>query len=301
MNTYELDFYNREKLNNCKRKFLEFIDVGEETLKSYNSGLKQFIQYLDELGIQEPTRENVIAFRDYQKEKNSVATANAYLSAVKAFFEFLEYNNIYKNITKNIKHFKDTNLHKRKFFTSNKCKEILDCCANEREKIIFVLTLTTGLRINELVNIRLEDFKLINDKICLYVLGKARQYKQDYVIVDNEVYEMIKQYVKNYNITDYLFVSNSNHNKGNKMTTFSARRIINALYERCGIKDEQTTFHSIRHSFATISIQNGATTRDVCKALRQTSTTVTERYLHDLENINNACSGIVTSQLLGDI
>ena len=301
MNTYELDFYNREKLNNCKRKFLEFIDVGEETLKSYNSGLKQFIQYLDDLGIQEPTRENVIAFRDYQKEKNSVATANAYLSAVKAFFEFLEYNNIYKNIAKNIKHFKDTNLHKRKFFTSNKCKEILGCCANEREKIIFVLTLTTGLRINELVNIRLEDFKLINDKICLYVLGKARQYKQDYVIVDNEVYEMIKQYVKNYNIIDYLFVSNSNHNKGNKMTTFSARRIINALYERCGIKDEQTTFHSIRHSFATISIQNGATTRDVCKALRQTSTTVTERYLHDLENINNACSGIVTSQLLGDI
>lgn len=301
MERYNLDFYNRENLQKCKEKFLEFIDVGEETLKSYNSGVKQFIQYLDENNITTPTRENVIEFRTYQKEKNSVATANAYLSAIKAFFEFLEYNNIYKNITKNVKHLKDTTLHKKKFFTADICRELqTKYCGNLREEVMFVLTLTTGIRINELVNIRLEDFKVINDKICLYVLGKARQYKQDYVIVDKYVYELIKRYVEEYDINDYLFVSNSNHNKGGKITTHSARRIVNRIFERANIKDDKTTFHSIRHSFATISISNGATTRDVCKALRQTSTVVTERYLHDLENINNMCSGIVTSQLLGN-
>ena len=290
---------NNLTIKNYQEDFLRFVDVSQRTIESYSSGIKQFIKYLDENNITHPTREDIISFRDSKKETNSVATANAYLSSLKAFFGYLEYNGIYKDITQNVKNLRDTNLHKRKFFSSDTCKSLLENCKNEREKIMFVLTLTTGLRINELINIQLEDFKIINDKVCLYVLGKARKYKQDYVIVDNEVYEMIQDYVKNYNITNYLFVSNSNHNKGNKMTTHSARRIINALYERCGIKDEQTTFHSIRHSFATISIQNGATTREVCKALRQTSTVVTERYLHDLDNINNKCSGIVTNQILG--
>lgn len=290
---------NKVAIKSYQDDFLKFVDVSQRTIESYSSGIKQFIKYLDEKDITHPTREDIINFRDSKKETNSVATANAYLSSLKAFFGYLEYNGIYKDITKNVKNLRDTNLHKRKFFSSDKCKEILDNCSNEREKVMFVLTLTTGLRINELINIQLEDFRIINDRVCLYVLGKARKYKQDYVIVDNYVYDMVKSYVKNYNINDYLFVSNSNHNKGNKMTPHSARRIINALYERCGIKDEQTTFHSIRHSFATISIQNGATTREVCKALRQTSTVVTERYLHDLESINNKCSNIVTNEILG--
>ena len=290
---------NKVTIKSYQDDFLNFVDVSQRTMESYSSGIKQFIKYLDRNDITHPTREDIINFRDLKKDTNSVATANAYLSSLKAFFGYLEYNGIYKDITKNVKNLRDTNLHKRKFFSSDMCKEILDSCSNERERVMFLLTLTTGLRINELINIQLEDFKIINDRVCLYVLGKARKYKQDYVVVDDEIYSMIKEYIKNYNITNYLFVSNSNHNKGNRMTAHSARRIINALYERCGIKDEQTTFHSIRHSFATISIQNGATTREVCKALRQTSTVVTERYLHDLESINNKCSGIVTNKILG--
>ena len=291
---------NNLTIKNYQEDFLKFIDVGSKTIESYNSGIKQFIKYLDEKDMAHPTREDIISFRDSKKETNSVATANAYLSSLKAFFGYLEYNGIYKDITKNVKHLKDTTLHKKKFFTADICRELqTKYCDNLREEIMFILTLTTGLRINELVNIRLEDFKIINGKICLYVLGKARQYKQDYVIVDNYVYELVKKYIKQYDITDYLFVSSSNHNKGGKITTHSARRIVNKIFERANIKDEKTTFHSIRHSFATISIQNGATTREVCKALRQTSTVVTERYLHDLENINNKCSSIVTSQILG--
>jgi integrase/recombinase XerC len=286
-------------IKDYKEEFLKFVDVSNFTLESYSSGIKQFIKYLDKKGISVPEREDVIAFRDEEKELNSVATANSYLSSLRAFFQYLEYNGIYKNITLNVKSLKDTTIHKRKFLTVETCKELLNNCKDLREKVLFSLTLECGLRANEVCNIRLEDFKTIDDKICLYVLGKARDYKQDYVIVDNQLYELIKKYIVEYNIKDYLFVSTSNNNTGGKLTTTSLRRIINALYERLGIKDEQTTFHSIRHSFATISISNGADIREVSKAMRHSSTSITERYLHDLEMINNQCSNIVSSQVFG--
>ena len=83
------------------------------------------------------------------------------------------------------------------------------------------------------------------------------------------------------------------------MTTNSMRRIVNSLFERVGIKNDKITYHSIRHSFATISILNGASTREVSQALRHTSTNVTERYLHDLEAMNNSCGNRVVNNIMG--
>lgn len=288
-------------INNYKEEFLKFIDVSKMTEQTYSSGVKQFMIYLNENGIKAPTREDIIAFRDELKEEHSVATINSYLSSISAFFKYLDYKGIYQDITINVKHLKDTNLHKRKFLTINDCKYILENCKDLREKTIFMLTLNCGLRANEVVNIRLKDFKEINGKVCLYVLGKGRDYKQDYVIVENNVYEIIKKYIETYNIVDYLFVSSSNHNNNGKLTTRSLRRIVNNMYERLGIKEEQLTFHSIRHSFATISIQNGADIREVSQAMRHSSINTTQRYLHDLEMINNNCGSIVSSKVFGEV
>lgn len=288
-------------INNYKEEFLKFIDVSKMTEQTYSSGVKQFMIYLNENGIKAPTREDIIAFRDELKEEHSVATINSYLSSISAFFKYLDYKGIYQDITINVKHLKDTTLHKRKFLTINDCKYILENCKDLREKTIFMLTLNCGLRANEVVNIRLKDFKEINGKVCLYVLGKGRDYKQDYVIVENNVYEIIKKYIETYNIVDYLFVSSSNHNNNGKLTTRSLRRIVNNMYERLGIKEEQLTFHSIRHSFATISIQNGADIREVSQAMRHRSINTTQRYLHDLEMINNNCGSIVSSKVFGEV
>lgn len=288
-------------ISNYKEEFLKFIDVSDLTEQSYASGIKQFGYYLNEMGIKNPTREDVIAFREELKKEHSVATVNAYLSSISAFFKYLEHKGIYEDITSNVKHLSDTNLHKRKFLTIEDCKYVLDNCKDLREKTIFMITLNCGLRANEVVNIRLQDFKEINNKICLYVLGKGRDYKQDYVIVENNVYETIKKYIQAYNITDYLFVSSSHHNTNGKLTTRSIRRIVNNIYERLGIKEEQLTFHSIRHSFATISIENGADIREVSQAMRHRSINTTQRYLHDLEMINNSCSNIVSNKVFGEM
>ena len=140
-----------------KQDFLNFIDVGGETVKSYNCGVKRFIEYLRDNNITNPTREDVIAFRNKQVNEKSIATANAYLSALKAFFGYLEYNGVYKNITTNVKNVRQSVLPKKQVLTLNQIKEIYSKLEDVREKCIFSLMITTGLRGIEVVNAKIED------------------------------------------------------------------------------------------------------------------------------------------------
>lgn len=284
-----------------KNDFFNFIDVTETTRKSYAMGISSFADFLSVNNCKQPTRDDVIAFREELRKDHSVATVNSYLIAVRQFFTFLEYNNIYKNITTNVKSLKETDIHKKKALTITQCEQILESCDNLRDKTLFALTLNCGLRANELVNIRLQDFATNQNKVILYVLGKGRDYKQDYVIVSDSVYKLIQEYIKEYNIQDYLFVSSSHHNNGGKVTTETIRRIVNKLFKQNGIEDSKITLHSLRHSFATISIENGADLRQVSAALRHSSTSVTERYLHDLDMINNKCSDIMNNTILNNV
>lgn len=282
-----------------KKQFIDYIDVSKNTVDTYSSAIKQFLNYMQENNIKNPQREDIISFREYLKEHYELNTVNGLMIALRQFFKFLEYSGIYKNITENVKGVKIESYHKREYLTLEQCKNVLNAAKNTREKVLFTLTFTCGLRANEVANIRLEDFTLKGGKHCLYVLGKDRDGKQDYVVVPRETFELIQEYVKEYNIQDYLFVSESNHNKGGKVATCTLRRIINKMYERVGIIGKEYVFHSLRHSFATLSLQNGIDIREVSKGLRHKNINTTEIYSHDLEKINNKCSSTVSSMLLG--
>ena len=283
------------------QRYLDYIDVSENTIKTYNVGLLQFMEYLKENNIQEPTRQDIINFREHLKEEHKETTINSYLIAIRNFYNWLEYEGITKNVTKNVKGIRIGNEHKRNALTLDQCKLVLENVKNLREKVMFLLSTTCGLRANELVNIRLQDFKLKQDKICLYVLGKARDYKEDFVIVDREIYEIINEYVQDYNIFDYLFTSTSNHNNNGKLTTKTIRLIIKDMFKRIGLDSDEYSLHSCRHTFATLAILNGKDIREVSQAMRHKSLQTTTIYLHDMEKLNNQCTNSVTNAILGGV
>lgn len=282
-------------------KFISYIDVCENTKIAYRAGLKNFYEYMNERGIKAPNREDILAYKDHLKETCKPATINLYLTAVKNLYSFLEYEDITKDITKNIKNMKVGNEHKRSALNVEQCTNVLNNCKDIREKVLFLLATTCGIRANELVNIKLEDFKEREGKICLYLLGKGRDYKQDFVIVDSQVFELIKKYVEEYSINDYLFTSRSNHNTNGKLTTKTIRLIIKNMFKRVGIDGDEYSCHSLRHSFATISIENGTDIREVSQALRHRNLSTSMIYLHDLDKLNNKCSNSVTNTILGGI
>lgn len=286
-------------LQELKDRYLSYIDVSDNTIKAYDIGLVQFFTYLQENEINNPTRQDIVNFRKYLQGNHKPATVNSYMIAVRNFFSWLEYEGIAKNISKNIKGMKISNEHRRNSLSIDQCKEVLSVAKDTREKVLFLLATTCGIRANEIVNIRIQDFVDKDDKVCLYLLGKGRDYKQDYVIVTPEIVEIIKQYIVENHITDYLFVSNSNHNKNGRITTKTVRLIVKKMFERAGIVGQEYSCHSLRHTFATLSIQNGTDIREVSQAMRHRSISTTMIYLHDMEMINNKCSSAVAGALLG--
>ena len=230
-------------------RYLEYIDVSENTQKEYYSGLKLFFEYCNINNIKNIQRNDIINYRQYlQQQGKSANTINLYLVSIKNFFKWLEYEGLYKDISKNIKSMPIPSVHTRDTLNINQIKQLLNYCQNDKERIIISLAISTGMRCNEMCNIRVQDFVSKNGVNCLYVLGKARNgMRTDYVIVPNNILNDIKQYIINNNITEYLFISNSNNNKGKPISTRSMRDIVNKIYERAGIKSNNIVFHSLRH------------------------------------------------------
>lgn len=277
------------------QKYFDYIDVSSNSVKEYNVGLRMFFEYCNNNNIYNIDRQDIINFREYLKEQGKSAnTINLYLVAIKNFFKWLDYEGIYKDITKNIKALPVESTHVRQALNQEQVIDLLSYCQNDKEKLIILLAITTGVRCNEMCNIRLQDFKEKDGKTVLYILGKARQgMKTDFVIIPDNMLDIIKRYILQYNITDYFFISNSNNSKGKPLSTRSMRNIVNEIYERAGIKSENVVFHSLRHGFATMSIQNGVDIREVSQAMRHKEISTTMRYLHDKELIENNCSNTV--------
>lgn len=284
---------------NIVERYLGFIDVTKTTYDTYKNGLKMLFIYFKENGITNPTRQDIINFREQLKKEHSLSTVNTYLISTRNFFKWLEYENIYKDITRNLKGVTVSREHKREPLSLEQAQLVLANVKNSKEKVMILLGLCCGCRANEICNIQLSDFVVKGDKTLLYLLGKDRSGKVDYVVVDDLLQQEIQKYIKEYNITNYLFTSDYKKD-GSKVTNKTIRYIIKNAFRRVGIDSDLYSCHSLRHSFATFNLLDGADIRWVQNALRHKNITTTQVYAHDIEQRNNKCFNNVSGKLLGN-
>jgi integrase/recombinase XerC len=278
-------------LNDLMQQYLNYIDVSDNTTKSYNVGLLQFKDYLERNNIKEPTREDIIGFREYLKETHKPNTVNAYLIAVKNFYSWLEYENITKDISKKIKGIKIERIHLKRGLSKEEIQDILNVCKDTREELLIKLMITCALRVNEVRNIRLEDFYLDKGVILLRVLGKARNgLKQDSVKIDERLFELIKKYCKEYNVKDYLFYSTSNNSYGNMVSGVSIRKMVNNLFKRANLDMDMLSPHSTRHTSVELALESGIPIQEVSQFVRHKSINTTMIYVKELNQRNSQIS-----------
>lgn len=288
MNGMILKNNNDLAFENLIERYLEYIDVCDNTVRTYNVGLIQFMQYLKDNNIKTPTRDDIINFREYLKVEHKPNTVNAYLIAVRNFFSWLEYEDITKDITKKIKGVKLERMHLKRGLSQEEIKSVLETCKDTRQELIIKLAITCALRINEIANIQLQDF--YNDKgvVMLKVLGKARNgLKQDSVKIDNRLLELIKEYCEEYQVKDYLFYSTSNNNYGNKMSTKCLREIVVNLFKKAGLDMEMLSPHSTRHTSVELALESGISIQEVSEFVRHKSINTTMLYAKELNQRNS--------------
>lgn len=290
--------------NNLLERFIKYIDATEATVQTYKRSLKQFLKYLADNRISDPKREDILNFKKYLKSiGRKPTTIQNYIIVVRLFFKWTSQENIYPNIADRVKGAKLDTTHKKDYLTSAQIKDVLknidtSTLKGARDYAIVALMVTTGLRTIEISRAKVGDIRNVGNTPILYIQGKGKEEKNDYVKLPYQVIKAIGVY-RNMLANDHeqLFVSTSNNNKGKSLTTCSVSTIVKNAMKEAGYNSPRLTAHSLRHSTATLNLLNGGTLEETQQLLRHSKISTTMVYLHHLERINNDSEKRVASSI----
>lgn len=289
----------KRDFDSLRTSFISYLDSAPRTVETYSRALKQFFGYLQGVGVSEPQRGDVLAYKEtLQAREYKPTTIQNYITAVKVFFSWTEQEGFYPNIANHIKGAKIDREFKKDYLTKSQVKEVLSAISRDslqglRDYAIIRLMFTSALRDIEVSRANVEDIKACGDKTVLYIQGKGREEKNEPVIIGAETEKAIRDYLaarKDYKESDPLFTSLSNNSSGARLTTRSISGTVKAALKRAGFNSSRLTAHSLRHTAITTAIIAGKRLDEVQQFARHTSINTTMIYNHALERANNSCS-----------
>ncbi len=277
-------------------KWLKFSDISDNSKEAYIKGVCKFVSYIKDKGLNIPTREDIIDFKDEIMKSNSNATAYSYLSGLKSFYKFLEYENISQDITRGVKLPKIVKGHKKDSLTTEQLKNLLNSLSQDnlleaRDSCMINLMLRTGLRSCEVLNADVGDIQTKESKKILYIKGKGHTEKDDYVVLENDMMYIIDNYLnKRKNVIDKspLFISLNHSTYGERLKASSFRKIIKTRLRNIGIDSKRLSTHSLRHTAVTFALLSGATIQETKDMARHSDVNTTLGYAHNLTRLNNS-------------
>lgn len=211
---------------------------------------------------------------DFLKQFKEPATHSGYHSAIKLY---------YKNVTKSsIEKFKyierPKKSHKLPIIIDNDdIQKIIDVCINIKHKAIILTLYGTGVRVSELLGIKLSDID--GKRGLIKILGKGN--KERNVCLNESLYKYLQSYWKKYRTKFWLFENDSTHEK---YTAKSIQEFLNKYKELAKVKSPVTP-HKFRHSNATNLLEQGVDLRIIQELLGHSSSKTTEIYTHVSKNI----------------
>lgn len=303
----------KASMGQAVEKFLGSLDTKPQTKDSYKKSLRVFLNWVTGQNFQRLDRENILQYKDYLQNKTilskigeavklSSLTITAYLTALRRFFAFLEAEKIYPNIARDIKGLKRPKGFLKDTLTKDEVKRLLEAISGTdlislRDFAVINLMLRTGLRTIEVIRAGIGDIGRENGEAVLRVWGKGRDSKDDFVILTAEAYGPILNYLTargQTKLQDPLFISHSNRNQTELLTTRSIRRIIGQRLKAVGLKTDKVTAHSLRHTAGTTALMNGADLVSVKEMLRHSNINTTLIYTHNLNRISKGAEKFIT-------
>lgn len=271
-------------------KFTEYLqnelNYSENTIDSYVMELNKFECFLEEnkLNYKKITKDNIrsyLKYLDNQKLKNTSMSKN--LSSLRTFYKFL----VIEGIVENNQFLLISNPKKEKklpdFLNEIEIEDLLNIYDLNsydgiRNRLILELLYATGVRVSELVNIKLKDINY-SDKSIL-IMGKGK--KERIVLFGDITANLLEKYLKESRgfyldgkTSDYLILNK--YGKG--ISVRSIQKLINSCTNKLALKHKVTP-HTIRHTFATHLLNHGADIKSVQELLGHESLSTTQIYTH---------------------
>ena len=263
-----------------ERKYSDYTET------NYLIDLENYKDYLfkHRLNFKNVEYKNLVPYIKYLKEdmKLNASSINRHLSTLRSFYNYLLVKTIVKNNP-----FKIVNSQKKEaklpnYMKYNEFTEMIDSLGNDtlgiRNKALLELLFATGVRVSELVSIKVNDLDF--DRMEIKVRGKGN--KERIVYFNHHAKESLQNYLKNSRpellknkISDYLFI---NH-VGGVLTTRGVRDIIDRVIKNCALSSKITP-HTFRHTFATMLLNEGCDLKCVQELLGHASLSTTQIYTH---------------------
>ena len=277
------------------QEWIAFADVKPATQANYNKAVKKFFVYLQKQGITQPSRQDVVNFRDNLLTTCKPSTCALYLTSVKLFFRFLASKEYYANIADHVKGVKVDHSHKKDALAVEDTRRVLKSIDNstlkgKRDLAIISLMAACGLRSVEVIRADIGDIEKSYGKTFLRVWGKGRDGKVDSVLIPPQVEALINDYLQERgaaNINEPLFTSTSRRNAGQRLQTQTISRLAKSTFKSVGLDTPGLTCHSLRHTAATTMLIHGVDIADVQMILRHRNINTTQIYRHDISRMKN--------------
>ncbi len=272
-------------MNRLLKKFLNYMEIeknfSNHTVSGYRRDIEDFIVFLDNVPPEEAGHLDIRRFlAELKKRENSKRTVVRKLSAIRSFYRFLSREkyissdpsrNVFTpKIDKKLPVFMDVATTSALVTRPSR-----DMPLGVRDRAMMEVLYSTGARVSELVGLNTDDVDLIAGVVKLR--GKGR--KERIALLGGEAQRALREYLngkKSGRTGPQAVFLNKN---GARISDRSVRRIVDKYVRQLSIR-EKISPHSIRHSFATHLLNNGADLRSVQELLGHKNLSTTQIYTH---------------------
>ena len=263
-------------------------NYSDNTIVSYKNDIIEYLKYLEKeylnyCDVNYQDLHGLLVY--YENNHNNSRSIRRKISSLKGFYKYLVRNNkindnpfIYISLPKMEKKLPQ-------YLNYNEFLEIIDSIEIKdiyslRDRLILELLYATGLRVSELVNIKLDDININNNEIK--VIGKGN--KTRIVYFNNVCLNYLKKYLNNFHEINkknnkYLILNKC----GEQITTRGVSLIIDKIIKKTSII-KNISPHVLRHTFATHLLNNGCDLLTVQELLGHSSISTTGIYTHVTTN-----------------
>ena len=259
--------------------------LSPNTIDSYKRDLDDFYKFTNK-SYKFIDKDDLINYIGYLNKKISARSINRHIVSIKNYFKFLERNNYIKNnpcidIT-GLK----TPKKMPRVLSEDDIDNLLDIKLTDaysyRNKAMLELMYSSGLRVSELLNLEVNNIDFNMNLVRVYGKGS----KERIVPIDDIATKYLRDYISVYRYTllknkesDLLFLNS----RGSKLSRQGFFKILKGIAKEKGIKKELSP-HTIRHSFATHLLNNGADLRSMQTMLGHENIETTQIYTHVSNN-----------------
>ncbi|WP_339279453.1 site-specific tyrosine recombinase/integron integrase [Paenibacillus sp. FSL W8-1187] len=277
----------------CWRNARKLRGYSPKTIRAYTGHVRRFFQKGENVRDGETSHDPVedspgISVRAYSlqllEEGKSHSFVNQAISALKFYRKNIEGEDAASAYVRPKKENKLPNV-----LSTGEVAQLLRSVSNEKHRAILCLLYSAGLRVSEVVRLRLRDLDLERRTITVRQ-GKGR--KDRITLLSDIARGAVERYVGSGQSGDWLFPGQDGRRH---LTERSVQKLFEQVRSRAGIR-KPVSVHSLRHSFATHLLENGTDLRYIQELLGHQSSRTTERYTHvstrDVRRIRSPLDGI---------